>query len=124
MLWKKTKNKEKKGVSKYFESRKGAYRAFKRDYGISNSEQPTKVISSDSKGGEYYGLDERNKKLYIFKEQTNMFGKIKRKETHLREDRDAFYEGGKGDQEQHFNAGYMKEKLKDHYYFKRKSKRK
>jgi hypothetical protein len=106
MPMKKTESKERKGVSKHFDSRRGAFRGFKRDYDISNSEQPKKVIRPESKGGEYYDLDERNKRLYIFEEKSNMFGKIKRKETHLREDKDAFYAGGKGNQEQHFNAGY------------------
>jgi len=123
MFRKKTKNKERTGVSKQFDSRKGAFRGFKRDYGISNSEQPKKVINSDSKGGDQYNLDERNKRLYIFEEKTNGFGKVKIKETHLREDKDAFYEEGRGNQAQHFNAGYKGGKLKDHYYFKRKKRK-
>ena len=118
---KKIKDKERKGISKHFDSRRGAFRGFKRDYDISNSEQPQKVITPDSKGGEYYGLDERNKRLYIFEEKSDMFGKVKRKETHLREDKEAFYEEG-GNQEQHFNAGHLEEKLKDHYYFRKKTK--
>jgi len=97
---------------------------YKKDYDIPNSEQPKKVINPDSKGGEYYGLDERNKRLYIFGEKSNMFGKVKRKETHLREDKDALYAGGKGNQEKHFNAGFSGAKLKDHYYFTRKKKNK
>lgn len=117
---KKTKAKERKGISKYFDSRRGAFRGCKRDYDISNSEQPKKTVSPDSKGGDYYGLDERNKRLYIFEEKSNMFGEVKRKETHVREDKDAFYAEGKGNQGQHFNAGHTESKLKDHYYFKRK----
>ena len=96
MFRKRTRNKERTGVSKQFDSRKGAFRGFKRDYGISNSEQPKKVINSDGKGGDRYDLDERNKRLYIFGEETNGFGKIKRKETHLREDKDAFTKEEKG----------------------------
>lgn len=124
MPLKKTRSKGRKGVSKYFDSRRGAFRGFRRDYGISNSEQPKKVVNPDSKGGEFYDLDERNKRLYLFEEKANMFGEILRKETHLREDKDAFYAGGKGNQDQHFNAGHAEGKLRDHYYFKRKRRKK
>lgn len=118
----KPKKKNRKGISKYFDTRKGAFRGFRRDYDIPNSEQPRKVVTPDSKGGEDYNLDERNKRLYIFGEKSNSFGRVKRKETHLREDKDAFYTGGKGDQDRHFNAGHGDDKLRDHYYFKKRKK--
>ena len=122
MAVEKERAKERKGVSKFFASRRGAFRGFKKDYDIPNAEQPKKVISSGSTGGDYYDLDERNKRLYIFEEKTNIAGKVKRKEAHLREDKDAFYKEGQGSQEAHFNAGFSEGKLRDHYYFKKKKK--
>lgn len=123
MFKKKKERKQKSGVSKFFDSRKGAFRGFKRDYGISKSEQPDKVINSESAGADDFDLDERNKRLYIFEERTNIFGRLLRKLIHLREDKSASYEGGEGNQEQHFNAGYPDDKLKDHYYFKKKKRK-
>jgi hypothetical protein len=110
--------KKRVGVSRYFESRKSAYRAFKKDYEIPNAEQPQIVIKPDTPDGERYGLDERNVRLYIFRAIKNLFGGIFRRETHLREDKDAFYVKGEGEQAPHFNAGHAGKKLKDHYYFK------
>jgi len=119
---KKVKGKNREGISKYFDTRKGAFRGFRKDYDVPKTEQPQKVVSPDSRGGKDYELDERNKRLYIFGEKRNKFGQVKRRETQLREDKDAFYAGGKGNQDQHFNAGHSGDKLKDHYYFKKKRK--
>jgi len=44
-----------------------------------------------------------------------------RQETHLREDKEAFYVDGRGNQGKHFNAGLSEGKLKDHYYYRRKN---
>jgi hypothetical protein len=40
MKSKDTKRKNKQGISKYFDTRKGAFRGFKKDYDIPKSEQP------------------------------------------------------------------------------------
>ena len=121
---KKTRKKEKEGVSKRFGTRKQAMRAFKKDYDIPNSEQPKEVVKPLTAKGDEHDLDERNVRLYVFRAIFNLFRGTKRRKTHLREDNEASYVKGDGYQDKHFNAGHPDEKLKDHYYFGKKKKHK
>lgn len=116
--------KTKAGVSKSFDTRKQAMNAFKEDYGIPKSEQPREVVKPQTMKGRKHKLDDRNVRLYIFDLILNFFGIETRPETHLREDKEAFYPEERGDQSRHFNAGKPDGKLKDHYYFKDKKKKK
>lgn len=109
--------KKRRGIAKYFRTRREAYTAFKTDYDIPKSEAPAKVVKPDTPAGDKVELDNRNVRLYIFRAIRNLFGRFIRREIHLREDKNAFYVEGKGSQSKHFNAGYGGEKLKDHYYF-------
>lgn len=114
------KAKERSGKSKYFDSRKSAFRAFKRDYKIPVSQHPEEIAKPDTPEGDQYKLDHRNKRLYIFSVLRAVLGIKKKVKTHLREDKGAFYSEGSGHQGPHFNGGYEEGKLKDHYYFKKK----
>lgn len=118
MLKKLRKEKESSGKSKYFDSRKSAFRAFKRDYNIPVSEHPEEVVKPYTQKGGDLGLDRRNIRLYIFEIIKNLFGTEKRKNIHLREDKGVFY--GNGNQDSHFNGGIKDDKLRDHYYYKKK----
>ncbi len=71
--------------------------------------------------GRRHKLDKRNGRLYIFDLILNFFGIAVRQETHLREDKEAFYADGRGNQGKHFNAGLSEGKLKDHYHYRRKN---
>lgn len=114
------KTKDRSGKSKYFDSRKSAFRAFKRDYKIPVCQNPEETVKPDTPEGDKHKLDHRNRRLYIFSVLKNILGITKRAKTHLREDKGVFYSEGGGHQGPHFNGGYEEEKLKDHYYFKKK----
>lgn len=122
-MFRRNRKKKKSGVSKHFETRRQAYNAFKMDYGIPKSEQPSEVIKPDTPKGQGHKLDNRNVRLYIFDAILNFLGIETRKKTHLREDKEAFYPQGGGKQSEHFNAGSADENLKDHYYFKKKKRK-
>lgn len=113
------KPKKEKDTGKAFETRRAAFREAKRDHGVPVGKQPEKVIHADNKGGKNLGLDSRNKRLYIFRILLGIFSRKKKREVHIREDKEAFYDDG-GSQDQHFNVGDNPVKLKKHYYFKRK----
>lgn len=97
--------------------------AIKRDYGIPKAEQAREVVKPRTIKGKKHKLDKRNVRLYIFDFILNIFGIETRSETHIREDKEAFYPKDRGAQGKHFNAGTHGENLKDHYYFKGKSKK-
>ena len=63
-------------------------------------------------------MDRRNIRLYIFEFVRNLFGIENRKKIHLREDKGVFY--GNAKQDPHFNGGFKDDKLRDHYYYKKK----
>jgi len=98
--------------------------AFKKDYGIPKSEQAREVVKPRTLEGRKRKLDQRNVRLYIFDLILNFFGIAVRQETHLREDKEAFYADGRGNQNKHFNAGLNTGKLKDHYYYHSNNKKK
>lgn len=114
------KTKQRSGKSKYFDSRKSAFRSFKRDYKIPVSQNPEETVKPDTPEGDQHKLGRRNRRLYIFSVLKNIFGITRRAKTHLREDKGVFYSDGNGSQGPHFNGGYEEEKLRDHYYFKKK----
>ena len=122
-MFRRNRKKKKSGVSKHFETRRQAYNAFKADYGIPKSEQPSEVIKPGTPKGRDHELDDRNLRLYIFDAILNFLGLETRKKTYLREDKEAFYPQGGGKQSEHFNAGAADENLKDHYYFKKKKRK-
>ena len=89
-----------------------ALRKAKEANGIPRSAQPDKTIKPGTPEGKAAGLDSRNVKQY---EYTNGAGE----KITIRQDKAATYgQGGKGDQNPHFNTGKTKEgKLKQHHYY-------
>ena len=106
-----------KQEDKYYNSRRAAFRAAKRDSNIPVSSQPIETITPKSKKWKKKGLDSRNKRLYIFRIFDFFKGFFQEKEIHIREDKAAIYTEKKGNQMEHFNAGEPPKKLKKHYYF-------
>lgn len=124
-------NKEKQYEDKYYESRRAAFRAAKRDNNIPVSQQAVEVIRNNDKDWNEYGLRrDKNRALYRFIVYLlNMLtGFSEKKEVHIREDNDNSYGaiGGVGDQKDHFNSGEVREersKLKRHHYFNKRNRR-
>ena len=92
-----------------------ALRKAKEANGIPRSAQPDKTIKPGTPEGNAAGLDSRNVKQY---EYTNGAGE----KITIRQDKAATYgQGGKGDQQPHFNAGKTEEgKLNQHHYYEDK----
>ena len=115
--------KPKLGRSKTYETRKQAFKQAKKDRGIPSSEWPSEVVKSGTRRGNELGLNEKNNRLYIFRAIFNFFNRLIRPEVRIRKDHEAYYEEGHK-QIDHFNVGEIDaddgEKLRDHYYFKRK----
>ena len=125
------KQKQKRYPDKHHDSRRAAFRAAKRDNGITVSQQPVEVIRPNDKDKwNEYGLDKsKNRALYRFVVfLLGLLGFSEEKEIHIREDSDYSYGAvdGRGDQSKHFNSGEIQEediKLRRHHYFKGKSKK-
>lgn len=103
---------------KIYPSRRSAFRAAKRDGRIPMGQQPEEVIYPHTDLGNAYDLDDRNVRLYIF---SIIIGAVAF-EYHLREDKEAFYGSGQGDQLPHFNSGQLKKnnkKLRNHHYWRK-----
>ncbi|GJL61328.1 MAG: hypothetical protein NPIRA03_41850 [Nitrospirales bacterium] len=111
---KKTKNQE----DEVYETRKQAFRASKRDNKIPISMQPNEVVKPNTERGNQERLDDRNRRLYIFRLIESLFGE-KGRDIHIREDKEVKYPENKGNQLDHFNAGEPP-RLKKHYYYKKK----
>jgi hypothetical protein len=93
---------------------KQALHEAKRANNIPLSVQPLRTIKPNTPEGIKLKLDNRNIKLYEYR---NTKGDI----IHIRQDKAVSYEkNGVGDQIEHFNAGFEGEKLKQHYYYKRR----
>lgn len=114
------KPKREKDTGKIFDTRRAAFREAKRDHGVPVGKQPDEVVKPHTQIGDEYKLDKRNRRLYIFRFILSLFGLGNDKEdVFIREDKEAFYSDS-GKQREHFNAGEDPEKLKKHYYYKRK----
>ena len=105
---------------RYFETRRQAFRAAKRDNEVPVTQQPKQVLTPPTPKGAQFELDDRNKRLYIFKRFTGLFSRKQFPDIHIREDRAASYEQDQGDQAPHFNSGPADGKLKKHHYFNRR----
>ena len=112
-----------KREDKYYNSRRAAFRAAKRDSNIPVSSQPVETITPKSKKWKKSGLDSRNKRLYIFRIFDFFNGFFQEKEVHIREDKAAIYTEEQGHQIEHFNVGEPPKKLKKHFYFLTKQKK-
>jgi hypothetical protein len=108
--------KPKSRLSKYFETRRQAFRSAKKDNDIPVGEQPEETIKPFTPRGEEEKLDKRNRRLYIFRKDGGMFNMDER--VYIREDAPAKYEDG-GEQGKHFNVGKKTDKLGDHYNFEK-----
>ena len=75
-----------KREDKYYNSRRAAFRAAKRNSNIPVSSQPVETITPKSKKWKKSGLDSRNKRLYIFRIFDFFNGFFQEKEVHIRED--------------------------------------
>lgn len=98
-----------KQYRQYFPSRRAAFRAAKRDAGIPMSRHPDAVVYPRTPAGEKSKLDERNVRFYVF---DIWIGAIAL-QFRIRED----LPDKKNRQSKHFNAGYLPDKLKKHYYW-------
>ena len=107
--------------SKTFETRRAAFRAAKREHGIPMKTHPREVVKPYTEEAKRHKLDGRNRRLYIFEIIRSILGLFVVNIYHVREDKEALYADG-GKQAEHFNAGDPEEneKLKKHYYFKRR----
>jgi len=113
------KKRRQKHTGKTFETRRAAFREAKRDHGVPVGKQPDEVVKPETPRGKEFELDRRNRRLYIFRFFLGLLGiGKKREDVYIREDKEVFY--GDGKQDEHFNAGKKVEKLKKHYYFKRR----
>ena len=102
-----------KKLNDLFVSRRAAFRQAKREGGIPVTIQPTDVVKPKTEKGDFYKLDNRNVRLYIFK--IPYIGGILL-EYHIREDKEVFYDN-EGYQPKHFNAGVPLEDLDNHLYW-------
>ncbi|MCB9295560.1 MAG: hypothetical protein H6559_20905 [Lewinellaceae bacterium] len=110
-----------KDTGKVFVTRRAAFREAKRDHGVPVSKQPYKVVKPNTPSGDQHKLDNRNRMLYIFRILISLFGfrDTEEREIPIREDKEAFY-AKKDKQMEHFNAGEKDDKLRKHYYFKKR----
>ena len=122
----KTTNKEQKqrtnAEDKTFTSRRAAFRTAKRDMKIPMQKQPDIVLSNSQSGWEATKMDSRNNRLYIFRIIKLIFGKKELDEIHFREDKAVTYSNDEGNQLDHFNIGRPPNKLKSHYFFKKRKR--
>ncbi len=114
-------SKKPKDTDKVFDTRRAAFRAAKRDNGVPVGKQPYKVAKPRTPLGDDYKLDNRNRRLYIFRILVSLFGfgEEEGKEVNIREDKKVFYSETEK-QSEHFNAGEKGQKLRKHYYFRKK----
>lgn len=103
----------------YFDTRRQAFRKAKRDNNIPGTSQPVEVLRPNTPKGNEANLDNRNRRLYIFKIIASLFGISSNKEIHIREDKGVIYPEDIGNQLDHFNSGEPPAKLKKHHYFKK-----
>ena len=98
-----------------YPSRRSAFRAAKRLFGIPMHTKPDEVVLPNTDDGVARKLSQENKRLYIFRVFLGIFT-LGQGEIHIREDHPKEYPDG-GVQTSHFNAGTGGKKLRFHFYF-------
>jgi hypothetical protein len=78
-----------KKKEKVFETRRAAFRAAKRDLGLPVTSQPNRIVKPNTEEWTKRNLDYRNRRLYIFELLLRILGFSRKRELHIREDKEA-----------------------------------